>query len=256
MFPSSESVITERHSGKAFAELPGALSAPLVFIAGGDRSTREGLGAIVRDVGWRARELSSAVALLSEPEASSPSCLLLDLTLPTQGDIQFQECLAAERAGTPVVCITAVADVLTTVRAMKAGAVDVLPMPVQSDLLIDAVHQALARSEALLRDSLALRRLREKYASLSPREREVMMLVVSGLMNKQVSGKLGISEITVKAHRGQAMRKMMARSFAELVKMADKLMNLGGECRLPGPRAPILTTIQAGQFVEQRLGAA
>lgn len=202
--------------------VPGPAS-PIVFIASGDTTTREALGVVVRAEGWRPRELPSAMAFLSEPEGNAPSCLVLDVSLPWYGDFLFRERLTAERAGTSVVCVTGVADVLMTVRVMKAGAVDVLPKPVRPDLLVDAVRFALDRSEARLREIMALRCLRESYASLSPREQQVMTLVASGLLNKQVSGELGISEVTVKAHRGQAMRKMNARSFADLVKMADKL---------------------------------
>ncbi|MDF2995238.1 MAG: two component transcriptional regulator, LuxR family [Xanthobacteraceae bacterium] len=216
--------IGTRHTPVTFAgRSPIAPIAPIVFMAVSDTCTREALGTVVHDMGWRAKELSSARALLSEPVAAVPSCLVLDVSLPTYSDLYFQKCLAAERAGTPVVCITGVADVLTTVRAMKAGAVNVLPKPVRSDLLVDAIQDALAQSEGILRESMASRSIHESYATLSPREREVMALVASGLLNKQVGGKLGISEITVKAHRGQVMRKMKTRSFVDLVKMAEKL---------------------------------
>jgi FixJ family two-component response regulator len=200
-----------------------APSAPLVFIAADESSACGPLGAAVRDMGWRVRELRSAGALLAEPEAGVPSCLVLDVSLPWYGDLQLQERLAAEREATPVVCITGAADVLMTVRAMRAGAVDVLPKPVRADLLVDAVRHALQRSEGRLRQSRDANRWRQSYASLSLRERQVMALVASGLLNKQVGGELGISEVTVKAHRGRVMRKMNARSLAELVKMAYDL---------------------------------
>lgn len=196
---------------------------PIVFVAVGDAPAFSAIAAAIKEMGWRVRPLSTAGALLSEPEPSVPNCLVLDISLPADADLQLQEALVANRAATTVVCITGIPDVRATVRIMKAGAVDVLAKPLQSELLVDAVRQALTRSEANLKESTAARLLRESYASLSQREREVMMLVSSGLMNKQVSGKLGISEITVKAHRGQAMRKMHARTFAELVRMADKL---------------------------------
>ena len=152
-----------------------------------------------------------------------PTCLVLDVSLPRYCSFQLQERLAVERAETPVVCVTGLADVSMTVRAMKAGAIDVLPKPVRPDLLLDAIRHALARSDAVLRQTLEARRLRECYASLSVRERQVMALVASGLLNKQVGGELGISEITVKAHRGRVMRKMNVRSLAALVKIAGKL---------------------------------
>lgn len=224
MPPSTELSIGTRHPPRSFAGLsPIAPTAPIIFMAVSDALTREALSTVVHDMGWRAKELSSARALLSEPVAATPSCLVLDVSLPTYSDLYFQKCLAAERAGTPVVCITGVADVPMTVRAMKAGAVDVLPKPVCSELLVDAIQDALAQSEGILRESMASRSIYESYATLSPREREVMALVATGLLNKQVGGKLGISEITVKAHRGQVMRKMKTRSFVDLVKMAEKL---------------------------------
>lgn len=198
-------------------------SAPIVFIADGDANTREALAEVSRAMGWRSRELPSARALLSEPEDSVPSCLVLDVSVPWYGDLQLHERLAVEREDTPVVCVTGVADILMAVRVMKAGAVDVLPKPVRPDLLVDAVRNGLARSETSLREKTALGRVRASYASLSRREREVMRLVVSGLLNKQAGGELGISEITVKAHRGRVMRKMNARSLVDLVKMADRL---------------------------------
>ncbi|MFC7477151.1 response regulator transcription factor [Dankookia sp. GCM10030260] len=198
-------------------------SAPIVFIAVEDANTREALTEISRAMGWRSRELPSARAFLSEPEDTVPSCLVLDVSVPWYGDLRFHERLTAERKDTPVVCVTGVADILMTVRLMKAGVVDVLPKPVRPDLLVDAVRNGLVRSEAGLRERTALGRLRQSYESLSRRERDVMRLVVSGLLNKQAGGELGISEITVKAHRGRVMRKMNARSFADLVNMADRL---------------------------------
>ncbi|QJP16763.1 response regulator transcription factor [Starkeya sp. ORNL1] len=218
--------IGTRHPIPTFAGLsPIAPAAPIIFIAVSDTFTRQALIAAVHDMGWHAKDLSSARALLTEPVATVPNCLVLDVSLPTYGELYFQKCLAAERPGTPVVCITGVADVPMTVRAMKAGAVDVLPKPVRSDLLVDAIQDALTQSESRLRESMAYRSIHESYATLSPRERQVMALVASGLLNKQVGGKLGISEITVKAHRGQVMRKMNTRSFVDLVKMAEKLQS-------------------------------
>ena len=224
MRQSPELFVDARRLPATTVDLPPiAPSAPIVFIADDDPSLREALGVVVRSMGWRARELPSASTLLSEPEDVVPTCLVLDVSLPRYDELQFQERLAVERAETPVVCITGLADVSMTVRAMKAGAIDVLTKPVRPDLLLDAIRHALARSDAVLRETLEARRLRERYASLSLRERQVMALVASGLLNKQVGGELGISEITVKAHRGRVMRKMNVRSFAALVKIAGKL---------------------------------
>jgi FixJ family two-component response regulator len=221
---SPEFSVDARHLPVTTADLPAFTpSARVVFVAADDVFLHEALGAAVRSMGWRTRQLPSARALLSEPEDGVPSCLVLDVSLPRYGGLQFQERLAVERAETSVVCITGFADVSMTVRAMKAGAIDVLLKPVRPDLLLDAIQHALERSNAVLRESMEARRLRDCYASLSPRERQVMALVASGLLNKQVGGELGISEITVKAHRGRVMRKMNARSLAALVKIVGTL---------------------------------
>lgn len=208
--------------GRPSIRQPVAPSTPIVFIADDDPSLRAALVAVAHGMGWRTRELTSARALLSAPMDVVPSCIVLDLSLPRHGGHQLQE-LAAERPETSVVCITGMADITMTVRAMRAGAVDVLPKPVRADLLLDSIRLALERSDALLRQTLETRRLRDCYATLSLRERQVMALVASGLLNKQVGGELGISEITVKAHRGRVMRKMSAPSLAALVKIAGKL---------------------------------
>lgn len=224
MRPLPEFFVGAGHPPPRFAGLsPIAQSGPTVFIVASDASTAEALRTIIWDMGWRAKEVSSAKDLLSEPEVTVPSCLVLDVSSSRPGDVDIENYLAAQRAETPVVCVTGTADVLATVRFMKAGAIDVLPKPVRSDLLTSAVQEALAQSQAMLRENMVSRTIRESYASLSPRERDVMGLIVCGLLNKQVGGELGISEITVKAHRGRVMRKMKARSFVELLKMADTL---------------------------------
>lgn len=224
MRPSPEFFVGADHPSPRFAGLSSiARSGPIVFIAASDAFTTEALRPIICDMGWRVKELSSADALLPELELTVPSCLVLDISRPTPGDVHIEDYLAARRAEMPVVCLIGTADVLTTVRIMKAGAVDVLPKPVRSDLLTSAIQEALAQSQARLRENMVSRTIRESYASLSPRERDVMGLIVCGLLNKQVGGELGISEITVKAHRGRVMRKMKARSFVELLKMADTL---------------------------------
>ena len=198
-------------------------SAPIVFIADDDPSVCAMLEAIVGDAGWRARTLATAEALVAEPGVTVPSCLVLGVSSSAHEAIRQQERLAAERGETPIVCITDVADVSVTVRVMRAGAVDVLTRPVQPGHLRSAIRNALERSEAMLRHFQEVRVLRDRYALLKPRERQVMALVVSGLLNKQVGGELGISENTVKVHRSRMMHKMNARSLAGLVKVAGRL---------------------------------
>lgn len=188
----------------------------IVFIVAEDPSACRGMAATLDDMGWRVREIASAEALLSEPECSVPSCLVLyELAMPQH--------LADERAETPVICVTGHADVLGTVQAMRAGAVDVLAKPLRQDALIASVELALERSKDLLVQHREEKALRGRYALLSQRERQVMSLVVTGLLNKQIGGELGISEITVKAHRGKVMRKMNVRTLVALVDCARRL---------------------------------
>ncbi len=196
---------------------------PIVYVVDDDISVRESLEALIRHAGWRPEVFASAQDFLSQPPAPCPSCLVLDVTLPDLNGLDLQQRVAAERADMPIIFITGYGDVPMTVRAMKAGAMEFLTKPFGDDVLLDAIRSALGRSEGAFGQASELRRLQDRYATLSGREREVMALVVSGLMNKQVGGELGISEITVKAHRGRVMRKMQAGSFADLVNIAAKL---------------------------------
>ena len=173
--------------------------------------------------GWQPEIFESAQEFLSRPRAVVPSCLILDLTLPGLNGLELQKRVAVDRSDMPIIFITGHGDVPTTVQAMKAGAVEFLTKPFSDDALMSAIESAVQRSEAALGVRVEIEALQERYASLSRREREVMGLVVRGLLNKQVGFELGISEITVKAHRGQVMRKMNVRSLAELVKIAAKL---------------------------------
>jgi len=195
---------------------------PIVFVVDADVSVRESLELLIRSAGWHPETFASAQAFLSHPRATVPSCLVLDITLPGLNGLELQRRLA-ERTDMPIIFITGHGDVATTVQAMKAGALEFLTKPYNGEVLLDAIRSAIERSRAALRQEAEMRVLRDAYASLSLRERQVMALVVSGLLNKQVGGALGISEITVKAHRGQVMRKMKADSFAALVIMAGKL---------------------------------
>ena len=207
---------------------------PVVFIVDDDVSVRESLELLLRHEGLDVETFVSAQEFLSRPRAVVPSCLVLDYSLPGLNGLELQKLVAVERHEMPIIFITGHGDVPITVKAMKAGAVEFLTKPFSDDILLNAVRGALERSRAILDRDTEIRALKARYACLTAREREVMVLVVSGLPNKQVGGELGISEITVKAHRGSMMRKMKAESLAELVNIATRL-------RLPRSPASAVT---------------
>ena len=196
---------------------------PIVFVVDDDVSVRESLELLIHAAGWTPETFASAAAFLARSRADVPSCLVLDVSLPDLNGLELQERIAGDRFDLPIIFITGYGDVPMTVRAMKAGAVEFLTKPFSDDVLLSAISQAIDKSRAARRDDAETRAVRENYAALSRREREVMALVVCGLLNKQVAGELQISEITVKAHRGNAMRKMKADSLADLVTMAARL---------------------------------
>lgn len=194
----------------------------LVFVVDDDVSVRESLELLIRTAGWHPETFASAQEFLSRPRVTVPCCLVLDVSLPGLSGLELQEQLA-ERIDMPIIFISGHGDVPMTVQAMKAGAIEFLTKPFKDAVLLDAIRGGIDRSRAVLREQSEMDVLRSCYASLTSREREVMALVVSGLLNKQVAGELGISEITVKAHRGQMMRKMKADSLPALVTMAARL---------------------------------
>jgi len=197
-------------------------SEEIVFVVDDDISVRESLELLFRSAGWQPRLFESAQAFLDSPRAAVASCLVLDVTLPGLNGLDLQKQLA-DRTDMPIIFITGYGDVPMSVRAMKAGAVEFLTKPIDGVVLVEAVRSALERSRAALRLRSETQALVTCYKSLTPREREVMALVVAGLLNKQVGAQLGVSEITVKAHRGQVMRKMKADSLPDLVTMAARL---------------------------------
>ena len=195
---------------------------PVVFVVDDDVSVRESLELLILAAGWQPETFASAEDFLARPRIDGPSCLVLDVTLPNLNGLDLQKRIL-DRVDVPIIFITGYGDVPTTVRAMKAGAVEFLTKPFGDDVLLDAVGQAIERSRTALAHQAELRALRDCYSSLTPREREIMALVVSGLLNKQIAAELGISEITVKAHRGRVMRKMRVDSLAHLVRVATAL---------------------------------
>ncbi|HUO16689.1 MAG TPA: response regulator [Verrucomicrobiae bacterium] len=207
---------------------------PIVFIVDDDVSVRESLELLVRNENWKPETFASAQEFLDHPRALLPSCLVLDLSLPGLNGLELQKQLAAEHIDMPIIFITGYGDVPQSVQAMKAGALEFLTKPLDNNALVSAIRKALERSRLALAQDAEMRELKARYASLTAREHQVMALVVSGLLNKQVGGELGISEITVKAHRRQVMQKMRADSLATLVKLASKL----GVPRQNSPVAP------------------
>jgi len=199
-----------------------AIAQPIVFVVDDDAYVRESLETLIQDEGWRSETFATAQEFLDHPRPFTPSCLVLDFSLPGLNGLELQK-RVAERTDMPIIFITGHGDVPMSVGAMKAGAVEFLTKPFNDKVLLTAIRQALERSRVTLAREVEMQELRDHYASLTPRERDVMKLVVSGLLNKQVAGELGIAESTVKAHRGQVMQKMKANSVADLVKMTARL---------------------------------
>ena len=208
----------ERDSQSSWAH-----ATPVVFVVDDDVSVRESLEAMIDFAGLRAETYACAQDFLRRPRARVPSCLVLDVSLPDLSGLALQNLIASERTDMPIIFISGYGDVPTTVRAMKAGAVEFLTKPFDDQVLLDAIRHAIERSCAVLSEEAGMQSIRDRYASLSKREREVMALVVTGLLNKQVGGELGICEFTVKMHRRRVMRKMDVRSLAELVNIAARL---------------------------------
>jgi FixJ family two-component response regulator len=213
---------TSAIASRSIAALTMPDAPPIVFVVDDDVSVRESLELLIKSAGWQPETFVSAREFLSRPRVTVPCCLVLDVTLPGLNGLELQQQLA-DRTDMPIIFITGYGDVPMTVRAMKAGALEFLTKPFKDDVLLNAIRSAIERSRAALSFNSDTRALNNRYESLTPREREVMALVVSGLLNKQVGGELGISEITVKAHRGQVMRKMKADSLPDLVTMAARL---------------------------------
>jgi FixJ family two-component response regulator len=217
--------VSKHETGRS--NLPPAKS--IVFVVDDDISIRESLELLIESAGWRPELFGSAQEFLEHPAVSVPHCLVLDISLPGLNGLELQKRVLAVRPELPIIFITGHGDVSKTVQAMKAGAVEFLTKPCPDTVLLEAIRNALERNRSFLAQAAEIQELRDRYASLTQREQQVMKLVVDGLLNKQVGGELGISEITVKAHRGKVMQKMRADSLPDLVKMADRLGRAGSK---------------------------
>ncbi len=195
----------------------------IVFVVDDDVSVRESLELLIKFAGWQPETFASAADFLARPRTATPSCLVLDVSLPDLNGLELQKLIGSERTDMPIIFITGHGDVPMTVQAMKAGAVEFLTKPFDDEVLLSAIRHAIKRSAAVLEDQGEISALRSSYESLTSRERDVMKLVVAGMLNKQIGLKLDISEITVKAHRGKMMQKMKVDSVADLVKAAVRL---------------------------------
>ncbi|MBV8050116.1 MAG: response regulator transcription factor [Acidobacteriaceae bacterium] len=216
--------------GQQFESRPTSNGTPIVFLISGDPSKQESLQSLISRQGWQFETFESAREFLARPRPVVPSCLILDLCLPDLDRLEDQKQIARERAEVPIVVISGYENIAATVQAMKAGAVDFLLNPFSNEILLTAVRESLECSRTAMHRDMEISDVRNCYALLSRRERQVMALVVSGLLNKQVGGELGISEITVKAHRRQVMRKMKANSLPDLVRMSIRLGPTRGAC--------------------------
>jgi formate hydrogenlyase transcriptional activator len=242
------SVTTAHEHGHEFGSTNTSSDLPIVFVVDDDASVRESMELSIRHEGWQPETFAFAREFLGRPRTHVPNCLVLDVSLRDFNGLNLQRRFALERVETPIIFIAGEGDVPTSVQAMKAGAVEFLIKPFTDEALLDAIREALKRSSIALGRETEMRLVRDRYASLSHRERQVMALVLSGLLNKQVGAELGISEITVKAHRGRVMQKMGARSLIDLVKMATRLRSeraFGGSGQFGSPSPSPITASSA-----------